>query len=165
MSHPMGVASITWENGGSEDQVIAALLHDVCEDCGITPKALEKKFGKSVAQIVTDCSDSMGTANSEKAPWKKRKTNYLLHLKSVSASTLLVSLADKSHNLRAILRDHSMIGKKIWSRFNAKPKESSWYYQELNQVFQSRKNDFNSDSNSLLMEFDRLISALALVSK
>ncbi len=60
LSHLMAVASLVLEAGGDEDMAIAALLHDVVEDCGGMPRLREirKQFGARVAKIVEGCTDS-----------------------------------------------------------------------------------------------------------
>ena len=59
ISHPMAVASLVLEHGGDEDEVIAALLHDVAEDCGGEEALgeIREKFGMGVAAIVRGCSE------------------------------------------------------------------------------------------------------------
>src|SRR5260221_3647494 len=54
LSHLMAVASLVLEAGGDEDMAIAALLHDVVEDCGGMPRLREvrKQFGRRVAEDV-----------------------------------------------------------------------------------------------------------------
>jgi hypothetical protein len=49
-----------------------------------------------------------------------------------------VSLADKLHNARAILRDHRAMGEAIWDRFNAKASDQLWYFESLVAVFRER---------------------------
>jgi len=59
---------------------------------------------------------------------------YMEHLKTVDQETLLVSLSDKVHNARSILRDlrKPEIGAAVWSRFGKRPKEDTlWNYREL----------------------------------
>lgn len=60
ISHLLIVSSLVLENGGSEDQAIAALLHDAVEDQGGEPRLFEirQKYGDAVAQIVADCTDA-----------------------------------------------------------------------------------------------------------
>ena len=103
-SHLLGVASIALEIGGDEDQAIAALLHDAVEDQGGLPRLAEIRqlYGDCVADIVWDCTD----ADTEpKPPWRARKEAYIASLSHKPADSLLVSLADKTHNARAILDD------------------------------------------------------------
>ena len=76
ISHLMGVASLVLQYGGDEEQAIAALLHDVVEDCGGAPRLAEirGKFGERVARIVDGCTDS---DEIPKPPWRERKERYI----------------------------------------------------------------------------------------
>ena len=76
LSHLMAVASLVMENGGDEDQAVAALLHDGPEDQGgrATLKEIRRRFGERVASIVEGCTD---TFESPKPRWKPRKLGYL----------------------------------------------------------------------------------------
>src|SRR5215467_9429287 len=102
IAHLMGVASLVFEAGGDEDLAIAALLHDVVEDCGGAPmlKQIRRRFGSKVAKIVDGCTDAYETP---KPPWRERKESYIQRLKSESPDTRLVSAADKLHNIRSII--------------------------------------------------------------
>lgn len=136
ISHPLAVAAIVIENGGSEDEAIAALLHDVPEDCGGAEALndIRHRFGDAVSAIVADCTDAWETP---KPAWRPRKERYIEHLSLVSPSTLLVSSADKLHNGRSILNDYKIVGETLWERFSA-GKESLWYYRALVQAFRKR---------------------------
>jgi (p)ppGpp synthase/HD superfamily hydrolase len=72
LSHLMAVASLVLEAGGDEDMAIAALLHDVVEDCGGMPRLREirKQFGPRVAKIVEGCTDAFVEPKPE---WLERK--------------------------------------------------------------------------------------------
>ena len=130
IAHVMGVASLTLEFGGDEDMAIAALLHDVVEDCGGTPmlKEVKRRFGPRVAKIVDGCTDSF---TDPKPPWRERKETYLRHLRKANAETRLVSAADKLNNVRSILSDYREVGESIWSRFNGGREGTLWYYRSL----------------------------------
>ena len=109
ISHPLAVASLVLEYGGGEDEVIAALLHDVAEDAG-GQEALDEiraKFGMGVAAIVEGCTD---TLEKPKPKWRPRKEAYVEHLQGAPPSVRLVAAADKLHNARAILKDYRAIG-------------------------------------------------------
>ena len=109
IAHLMGVASLVLEFGGDEDLAIAALLHDVVEDCGGAPmlKEVRRRFGSRVAKIVDGCTDS---DTYPKTPWRERKETYIRHLKTADAETRLVSAADKLNNVRSILSDYREVG-------------------------------------------------------
>jgi (p)ppGpp synthase/HD superfamily hydrolase len=149
VSHLLGVCSLVLEAGGSETEAIAALLHDAAEDCGGRPvlAAIETKFGPDVARIVEACSDAFVAVGEVKPPWRQRKTTYIEHLRRADESTLLVSAADKLHNLRAIQADFMQIGDSVFDRFSTggsnKRVDVLWYYHELYDVYVQRLSDDN----------------------
>jgi (p)ppGpp synthase/HD superfamily hydrolase len=130
----MAVAGLVLEHGGSEDQAIAGLLHDAPEDQGgeATLEEIRARFGDIVAGIVADCTDSW---TEPKPEWRPRKEAYLAKLPHKPADSLLVSLADKTHNAEAILSDYRALGDDLWSRFNGRAKGTRWYYNALADVF------------------------------
>ncbi len=133
VSHLMAVSSLVIEAGGTEDEAIAALLHDGPEDQGGLPisKEIRNRFGESVGHIVSSCSD---TFDQIKPAWHQRKQDYLDHLADADASVRLVSCADKLHNARAILADYRRHGEALWDRFNAGREDILWYYGELARI-------------------------------
>lgn len=140
ISHPMHVAAIVWEFGGTPEQVAAAFLHDVVEDTDHTIGDIEKEFGPLVAKIVGDCTDSN---KDPKPPWRPRKEAYLKHIRDDSdAASILVSLADKFHNVNRILNDLLFLRgneEKLWSLFTAPPDQIAWYYNGLVSAFLERQ--------------------------
>jgi (p)ppGpp synthase/HD superfamily hydrolase len=144
VSHLLAVSATVLEYGGDEDLAIAALLHDAVEDQGGKARLedIRNRFGDRVAHVVEACSDSLAdTAKGErKADWQKRKENYLKHLDAADDDVLHVSLADKVHNARAILRDLRKpdVGESIWSRFSQPRDRTLWYYRSLSNKFQKR---------------------------
>ncbi|WIM87451.1 HD domain-containing protein [Candidatus Mycobacterium wuenschmannii] len=138
LGHLLAVAGYVIEAGGTENQVIAALLHDTAEDQGGEPILAEirEKFGDEVASIVRECSDTVVTP---KPPWRERKENYINHLSEASDSAVLVSLADKLNNAHAILRDFRRHKAQLWERFSVKdPADHLWYYKSLLEVYRGR---------------------------
>jgi (p)ppGpp synthase/HD superfamily hydrolase len=139
VAHLLAVAATVLEYGGSEDMAIAALLHDAVEDQGGEPRLadIRNRFGDRVADIVRSCSDSTAAAHQPKEDWHIRKTRYVERLAEVDAETLLVSLSDKIHNARSILRDlrKPEIGPAVWARFQPSKAETLWNYRELANAF------------------------------
>ena len=135
ISHLMAVAGLVLEHGGNEDQAIAGLLHDAPEDQGgeATLTEIRKRFGATVARIVADCTDSW---TDPKPEWRPRKEAHLAKLPHKPADSLLVSLADKTHNGEAILWDYRQHGEHLWARFSGGAKGTRWYYSSLAKVFQ-----------------------------
>ena len=144
IAHLLAVAATVLEYDGSEDMAIAALLHDAVEDQGGEPRLsdIRNRFGDRVADIVRSCSDTVvnSSAGQQKEDWHTRKKRYVEHLNLVDQDALLVSLSDKIHNARSILRDlrKPEIGKAVWDRFKNSRKDTLWYYRELAKSFQKR---------------------------
>jgi len=153
IAHLLAVASIVLEYGASEDEAIAALLHDAAEDQGgrATLEQIRDRFGDPVAEIVAGCTDSW---TIPRPPWRKRKEAYIAHLRAASASVRLVSTADKLHNARTILADYRVLGESLWSRFNGRKKGTLWYYRTLVEVLR------DSGPASLVDELDRVVSEI-----
>jgi (p)ppGpp synthase/HD superfamily hydrolase len=157
VGHLLGVTSIVLEDGGDEDEAIAALLHDGPEDQGgeATLTRIRSEFGDRVADIVEGCSD---TLEDPKPPWRERKEAYLAHLEQAPDEVLRVSLADKLHNARAILSDYREVGEELWSRFNGTREESLWYYRSLVEIFARRC------SGPLVEELDTTVSEIEVLA-
>jgi (p)ppGpp synthase/HD superfamily hydrolase len=151
--HLLGVAGLVLEAGGDEDLAIAALLHDVAEDCGGVPmlNQVRRRFGKRVAHIVEGCSDAF---TIPKPSWRERKEPYIRHLRTADADTRLVSVADKLHNSRSIVADYRELGEQIWERFQGKREGTLWYYRALLDEFKRKK------PNRLINEFERVVLEL-----
>jgi len=159
LGHLLSVASLVIEGGGTEPQAIAGLLHDAVEDQGgaKTLAEIRGKFGDDVALIVSECSD---TDVVPKPPWKQRKQHYVDHLGEASDETILVSLADKLDNARAIVRDLRTDGPRLWERFSIHdPREHLWYYQSLLAVYQRR------NATWLVAELARVVQTLEQLIK
>jgi len=137
MGHLLSVAALVIEDGGSEDEVIAALLHDAIEDQGgqATRDEILRRFGERVTEIVEGCTD---TATTPKPPWKTRKEKYLAHLAKAPMEVIRVSTADKLHNLRSIVSDFRMSGHDLWKRFSAGRDEQLWFYQSFVTIVSTR---------------------------
>jgi GTP pyrophosphokinase len=134
VSHLLAVAAIVLEHGGSENEAIAALLHDAIEDAGgdTARQEIRRRFGGEVVAIVDGCTDA---ETVPKPPWEERKRAYVAHLAEAPPSVLLVSAADKLHNARSITADYRVLGEELWSRFNGGREGTLWYYRELADKF------------------------------
>jgi (p)ppGpp synthase/HD superfamily hydrolase len=141
MAHLLVVTGLVIEDGGDEDQAIAALLHDAVEDAGGRPMLdrIERRFGRRVAEIVEGCSDTVEEDPDES--WIERKRRYLEHLPEVTDEGVLrVSLADKVHNARSLVRDYRREGDRLWERFEEKTAaDQLWYYGGLLEFFERRR--------------------------
>ena len=157
LSHLMAVAALVLEAGGDEDMAIAALLHDVVEDCGGMPRLREirKLFGARVAGIVDGCTDAYVEPKPE---WRTRKEEYLREVKHADTATRLVSAADKLHNVRTIIADYRRDGDTVWGRFKGKKEGTLWYYRALSDEYQRRGRNRNTRELALAVtELERLV--------
>jgi len=74
----MSVSSLVLEFGGTEDEAIAAILHDVVEDTETELAEVNELFGSAVADIVEDCSEVKNDdGENVERPWKDRKDDYI----------------------------------------------------------------------------------------
>ncbi len=153
ISHLMSVAALVLEAGGGEDEAVAALLHDVVEDCGGHPVLAEirQRFGDRVAYIVDGCTDAY---TIPKPPWKARKLEYLDHLREAPDDVRMVSAADKLHNVRTILADFRKEGDSVWERFSGRRDGTLWYYRAVLDVLREGK------PNRLVDELHRVVTEL-----
>jgi (p)ppGpp synthase/HD superfamily hydrolase len=162
LAHLLSVSALVLEHGGSEDQAIAALLHDSAEDHGGQGRVdeIRAQFGDDVAMIVAACSDSLAEDPTHKQAWWPRKVAYLAHLGTEPLAALLVSAADKLHNARSILSDYREIDDLLWSRFNAAAgrRGSLWYYTQLVEILGGRLTD--PPAARLVTELRRTVEAI-----
>jgi (p)ppGpp synthase/HD superfamily hydrolase len=158
VSHLLSVAALVLEHGGTEDQAIAALLHDAVEDQGgrKTAEAIRARFGDLVADIVDGCTD---TDVSPKPPWRERKERYIARVRHEPDHVRLVSAADKLHNARTMVTDLRIHGPKFWSRFNAGRDETLWYLGSLVEAFRA------AGSMPIVEELARTVAELEAVSR
>lgn len=147
------MAGLVLEFGGTEDEAIAALLHDAVEDQGgqLTLERIRRRFGSAVADIVDACSD---TDLEQKPEWRPRKEAYLAHIGHASSSAKLVSIADKLHNATAILRGYRLLSEGLWKRFNGGKDGTLWYYRSLVKAYKA------AGSHPILDELDRVVTEL-----
>ena len=168
ISHLIAVSSMVWEDGGTEDQAIAALLHDAIEDQGQTYASINKRFGPVVARIVADCTDTTGelAPGAPKEPWLVRKGRFISSLGDKSDDSLLVIAADKAHNARDMVID-ARKDARSWERFNAGLDGTAWYLLGIHKTINyympgSRSNELLGESVKEILASD---AYLALVPR
>jgi GTP pyrophosphokinase len=161
MAHLLGVAALVLEDGGGEDEAIAALLHDAVEDRGGAARLddIRRRFGERVAAIVHGASDAIREPGSQNGDWWERTCDHLEHLASVdgdlAAPLLRVAMADKLSNLRATVRDAQARGPQFWSVFRQGPASQLWYYGRMIDLFRARWPE-----SAMLPELDLLLRRL-----
>jgi len=137
LAHLQAVASLVLEDGGGEDEAIAALLHDSVEDNG--PAVLDgiaDQFGADVARIVAGCTDPNG---QEGMSWRDLKAEHLRDLGLAGPQVRRVALAEKLENARALLRDYRRFGDRLWERMSVDSDDLLWYVVELADLFTTER--------------------------
>ena len=132
VNHVLAVGDILENAGYPESVVVAGILHDTLEDTDTTFDTLVSEFGIEVAWVVSGVSEDKSLGS-----WKERKEYYLAHLTSENTpyASLIVSAADKLHNLTDTYEGWLIDGDRVFERFNAGKSEQSWWYRELVAVF------------------------------
>ena len=102
ITHPIAVAQICAGWHLDADVLMAALLHDVLEDTGVTKLELNERFGPSVAEMVDGLSklDKIEFGNREQAQAESFRKMLLAMARDVRV--ILVKLADRLHNMRTL---------------------------------------------------------------
>jgi (p)ppGpp synthase/HD superfamily hydrolase len=170
LSHLLGVCSIVLDVGGTETEAVAALLHDAAEDVQLPDYTgadvlaeIAVRYGDEVERIVSECSDALAVPGEPKAPWRQRKEDYIRRLRDADASTMLVSAADKLHNLRSMQEELREAGDEFWDRFSApRPKREStlWNYGALYAVYVDPASPADPRRAHITAEMARLLDAL-----
>ncbi|AKF27310.1 guanosine polyphosphate pyrophosphohydrolase [[Brevibacterium] flavum] len=131
VSHLYSVMYLLASVTNDEDVLIAGLLHDTLEDVPeeYNSAQLEADFGPRVRGLVEELT------KQPLKSWKARADAYLLHLSAgASLEAVLISTADKLHNLMSILDDLEIHGEDLWQRFNASKEQQIWWYSEVYQI-------------------------------
>jgi (p)ppGpp synthase/HD superfamily hydrolase len=134
--HPVGVMMIASEVTDDPDILDACLLHDVIEDVPeeVYSRAdMLRDFGHRVVSIVEAVSKDDSLPD-----WRERQSSYIEQIRGADIAAVIVSAADKIHNLLAIMTDYKELGEDLWSRFHAGRDDQLWYYEQMLEVFKER---------------------------
>lgn len=131
--HPMEVASIICTITNDENVIIAGLLHDTVEDCGVLPETIKSLFGSRVSALVQSESEDKLSDRPPADTWMERKADSLLMLENIKDTDVkILWLADKLSNIRSFYRGVKENGDVIWQSFNQKdPLKHAWYYERI----------------------------------
>lgn len=151
VAHLLGVAALVLEDGGDEDEAIAALLHDAMEDQGLRRDVLRLRFGDRVCEIVEGCTEPVEVP---RLPWRERKLLHLAKVEGATVSVRRVTMADKLHNVRSFLAEYERFGPGLWGRFGGGREGTIWYYREM--VSRLRVGERSGMMRSLLVNVERL---------
>ena len=102
VTHPLAVANILADMHMDHQSLIAALLHDVIEDTGISKEALAGQFGASVAELVDGVSKLSQFETTSRAEAQAENFQKMAMAMARDIRVILVKLADRLHNMRTL---------------------------------------------------------------
>jgi (p)ppGpp synthase/HD superfamily hydrolase len=157
VSHLFAVAMITADYTDDEDTLIAALLHDTLEDTDYKPEELEEDFGGKVREIVEAVSEPKDTEHKSHT-WREKKDRYSKQLKDAPEQALIISAADKIHNMRSIVEEYFDDYHRFVADFGGSLDERILIYQEISNMLNRRlKNGILSEFNHVFTEYKNFI--------
>ena len=119
ITHPIAVTAICANWKLDAPALMAALLHDSMEDCGITKDDLNERFGEDVADLVD------GLTKLDKLQFNTREENQaesfrkMLLAMARDVRVILIKLADRTHNMRTM----SDMPRSKWGRISSETLE------------------------------------------
>lgn len=135
--HCMEAAAVAAGLTADVEVIAAAFLHDTVEDTSASIDDIRAKFGARIAELVGAESENKREDLPEAETWELRKQETLDHLSACKdRDVVIIALADKLSNLRAMHRDYMNHGDELWERFNQKdPSMQKWYYESMGKIF------------------------------
>lgn len=102
VTHPLAVANILANMHMDHQSLMAAMLHDVIEDTGVSKKALAAQFGDPVAELVDGVSKLTQITFEDKAVAQAENFQKMVLAMSRDIRVIIVKLADRLHNMRTL---------------------------------------------------------------
>ncbi|WP_027996220.1 RelA/SpoT family protein [Simplicispira psychrophila] len=187
ITHPIAVAAqcANWQLDAQA--LMAALLHDAMEDCGITKSDLVERFGAPVAELVD------GLTKLEKLQFDTREENQaesfrkMLLAMARDVRVILIKLADRTHNMRTL----SDMPRSKWGRISSETLEiyapiahrlglnqtyrelqdlsfrhlHSWRYTTLNKAINKSRNRRRDLVQKVQADVDTVFSRLGMAAR
>lgn len=148
VSHLLGVCALVLEDGGAEDEAIAALLHDSVEDQSASYSGgyealadyVSREFGPEVARLVEALTERPSAETSaiadKRERWRAHKRAYIEQILSYDASIRRISCADSLYNVRSLISGYRSLGDDLWKRFlTRQASDQLWAYSEIARAF------------------------------
>lgn len=172
VAHLLSVCALVIEDGGSEDEAIAALLHDSLEDQSRNYEGGEAKmaadieamFGPEVIALVLGLTERPAPEEAgisdKRERWRAHKRGYFRQIGAAGASVRRISCADSLHNVRTLLKDYRTMGEKIWTRFQTRNGgDQVWAYRSAGEAFvAARTGPMADDLLRAVADLERMIS-------
>jgi len=172
VAHLLGVAALVLEDGGNEDQAIAALLHDSLEDQsynypGGAPalaRDIGERFGPEVLRLVEALTERRGAGEQgvegKRERWRAHKRAYIEQIRDADPAVRRISCADSLYNVRTLASDYRRLGDEVWTRFLTRNGEDQvWAYGQVAKAM------IAADAGPLAYELDRAVDELAAATR
>lgn len=124
-----------------EDELVAALLHDVLEDTPVMFGEIQELFGESVAELVAGESEYKREEYPASQTWRIRKQETIHRLQGClgiekKRPAMHIAFGDKLANLFSMAYEYHRAGESLWNKFNQTDKSlHAWYYGEMGIIF------------------------------
>jgi GTP diphosphokinase / guanosine-3',5'-bis(diphosphate) 3'-diphosphatase len=102
INHPVAVAELLRDLGGSGVMIAAGFLHDVVEDTDVTPDEIEKRFGIEVRYLVEGVTKLSKFNFSSKTERQAENFRRMFLAMAQDIRVIVVKLADRLHNMRTL---------------------------------------------------------------
>ena len=176
VAHLLGVTALVIEDEGTEEEAIAALLHDSLEDQGqhfpggvpALAAEIEVRFGGEVLKMVEALTERRSDAEARIADkrerWRAHKMAYFAQIGAAGPAVRRISCADSLHNVRTLLKDYRRMGERIWIRFmTGRGDDQVWAYRAAAEAFRAAGTGPLADELADAVEaLDRAIASAAL---
>ncbi len=102
IAHPVAVAGILRDMGGSSVMMAAGFLHDVVEDTEVTAQEIEERFGEEVRRLVEGVTKLSKLQFSSKTESQAENFRRMFLAMAQDIRVIIVKLADRLHNMRTL---------------------------------------------------------------
>lgn len=119
IEHPKRVAETVRSVPHTSEMIYAAYLHDVVEDTPVSLEEIEKRFGKEVAQLVSELTDEYVKENYQHLNRKQRKKKEVERQAKISDQAKTIKLADVIDNTKDIVKNDRDFARKYIPEMDA----------------------------------------------
>lgn len=147
--HILEISRLLFGHGGSgvDPEIIAAsICHDLLEDTDCTEVEIEQLCGAEVVRTVK------AVTNDSSLEWEAKKSKYIETAREGGEKAMIVCLADKIVNLKALLKIYKQEGEKVWTRFNRGKDKKLWFEKAVLHMLKENL------GHSLIKRYEDLIS-------
>lgn len=145
IAHPFSVGFLLAKYTDDEDIIIAGFLHDVLEDVdSYSREDMKREFGERITNLV------LGVTHDNNLGWKERTDKYLEKLQE-NKDFIMISCADKVHNINSSIEGFEEMGEGFWNSFYAEKEDYHWFYNSVLAIAKEKLD------NPIVLELEDII--------